>query len=298
MLLQASRGSDLQVSTLEDQARPWTYQWRSRAHMLWNEPTKSKVWRALGENWWMAYLDGKDHWKGKHGYDHVVDGAQDVGSFYENEEREYNATFTSNDWDVRWNATKLAQLNGRLRSKACTSPNCDDLFAGGYDPGQEYWKLHPAVPTPLPVGSSAMERKSKMDELLITYYHNLDTIISAEGGDLVSAFPQVLPIILEMYSQIALLHAFGDGNSRTRTAFLQTELVKHGGHPVMLQDNGWFVYYVGDMSDMLMEFLKGWCTWEIATITGSSPFVSASALTLEHYNRSYDTVSESCQMPI
>lgn len=314
VLLQSSRGADLAMSTSpsEDLAGPWAHQWRTDTKIFpgpslsegQTEPTKAEIWRGLGENWWMVFLDGKDHWKGKHGYDHQEDKDQDTGSFLENEERMYDATFTSSDWDVRWNATKLAKLNARLRSLECKSTDCGDLFISNYDVaagvGNRSSYLSAVVDRPLPLWSTGVERRSKMDQLLDSYYSHLDAVLMAEGGNRVAAFPHMVPYMLKMYSQLALLHPFGDGNSRTRTAFLQTELVMHGGHPIMLQENAWFVYWVGSMFNMQMEFLKGWCTWEIAKRTGSSPFLSevaSNATSLSQYNRSYNAASGACRLP-
>jgi len=255
------------------------------------EPTKSQVWNALGGNWWMAYLDGKDHWKGKHGYDHQRDKKHMVNNFYELEEREFKSSFTHDDWDIRWNTTNLAQLNSRLLPKRCATPSCEDLYIDDYDPAQ--YKLDSPVPTPLPFQSNSSMRIRKLDELLSAYYSELDASRVANSGT--SVLRKMFPLLLKTYAQMALIHPFADGNSRTRTTFLQTELVRIGGHPVMMYDNAWFVYWARSFDNLKNIVLQGWCNWEVAVATGSSPYVAPNNITFG--NRSYDADRGACLTP-
>jgi fido (protein-threonine AMPylation protein) len=68
----------------------------------------------------------------------------------------------------------------------------------------------------------------------------------------------LLPIAI-LYATMAEIHAFADGNSRTRNMVLQSELTRLGGHPLLLPDTGWGVYHMQNESVVESFILDGWC---------------------------------------
>jgi len=166
---------------------------------------------------------------------------------------------------------------------------------------------------------TALAKKSKLIHILAEYHDAIDAIrvpMSDRAGS--THIQQALPYIARLYHKLALLHPFGDANSRTRTMVLQTELVRQGGHPAVLWDNCWGIYAnvitnpaqdhelphdaYGPHSAVgvqLQEFvLDGWCGWEIAYNTKASPFlpfVHADGALLSTPHAKYNAVMDACK---
>jgi hypothetical protein len=83
----------------------------------------------------------------------------------------------------------------------------------------------------------------------------------------------LLPAAATLYAKLAELHPFVDGNSRTRNMVLQTQLARAGAHPVILYNNGWAIYHMNDLEELMQYLLGGYCAWEIVAKTGKSPYV-------------------------
>ena len=83
----------------------------------------------------------------------------------------------------------------------------------------------------------------------------------------------LLPAAATLYAKMAELHPFIDGNSRTRTMMLNIQLARAGAHPVVLYNNGWGVYHMNNLEDLMQYLLGGYCAWEYVVATGKSPYV-------------------------
>ena len=86
----------------------------------------------------------------------------------------------------------------------------------------------------------------------------------------------LLPAAATLYATMAELHPFIDGNSRTRTMVLNTQLARAGAHPVVLYNNGWGVYHMNNLEELEEYLLGGYCAWEYVLATGESPYVGHS----------------------
>lgn len=83
----------------------------------------------------------------------------------------------------------------------------------------------------------------------------------------------LLPAAATLYAKMAELHPFIDGNSRTRTMMLNIQLARAGAHPVVLYNNGWGVYHMNNLEDLMQYLLGGYCAWEYVVATGKSPYI-------------------------
>ena len=83
----------------------------------------------------------------------------------------------------------------------------------------------------------------------------------------------LLPAAATLYATMAELHPFIDGNSRTRTMVLNTQLTRMGAHPVVLYNNGWAPYHMNSLEELEEYLLGGYCAWEYVLATGKSPYV-------------------------
>jgi hypothetical protein len=230
------------------------------------------IWKALAKNHWMKFIDGRAHAGGPHVFDDAhssFPGRKSGKETFEKQDLMYQKFSRKDAWKSRWTVDKLAGLNAFYQGQKCHGP-CTEVFdrAGS--------KLH--------VGAS--EKKSRLTQILKEYYNAIDAIpapMSHRGGS--THIQHALPHIAVLYHKLALLHPFSNANSRTRTMVLQTELVRQGGHPVVLWDNYWGIYNacpgthldtygpVSTACEQLQVFvLDGWCGWETTYNTNASPF--------------------------
>ena len=106
-----------------------------------------------------------------------------------------------------------------------------------------------------------------------TYSSNARERLSLEQHHPRAALGCLLPAAATLYATMAELHPFIDGNSRTRTMVLNIQLARAGAHPVVLYNNGWGVYHMNDLEDLMQYLLGGYCAWEYVLATGKSPYV-------------------------
>jgi len=186
---------------------------------------------------------------------------------YENQKQVYERFATEDAWVPRWTVERLAVLNMNLNARIT---DCKGIF-----------DLH--------VTSSNITASAKREwlgRILAEYYDAIDAIrVPKSSGNHIY---RALPFIARLFHKLAILHPFCNGNSRTRTMVLQTELVRQGGHPTVLWDNYHGIYQIGcyngtplsmleNYAPMCMEaaqqfVLDGWCSWELAYNKGASPF--------------------------
>jgi len=80
-------------------------------------------WKSLGEQWWMPYVDGVAHYKGKNAFDGSnLTNFNSAGSdFLKPIQEEYERWLRPEAWGSRWDVSALEQLNTRLRgcTKSC-----------------------------------------------------------------------------------------------------------------------------------------------------------------------------------
>jgi len=230
------------------------------------------IWKALAKNHWMKFIDGRAHAGGPHVFDDSISshpGRTSGKKTFEKQDRMYDEFSKKEAWESRWTVDKLAALNVFYRDIDCRGP-CTEMF------DQANSKLN----------LNASAKKSRLTQILEEYHSAIDAIqapMSDRGGG--THIQHALPYIAVLYHKLALLHPFGDGNSRTRTMVLQTELVRQGGHPAVLWDNYWGIYKacpgtkldtygpVSTACEQLQVFLlDGWCGWETTYNTNASPF--------------------------
>jgi hypothetical protein len=239
-----------------------------------------QIWKALGENSWMQYIDGRAHAGGPRVFD-MAKPASHANRAVGSESSQHQATVRDefseeHSWESRWSVEKLATLNSVILGVQCVQPPCIDMVD---DSGQS-------------TNIDASAKLAWLTKILKQYYSAIDAIpVESSDMDGGSHISQALIHIAVLYHKLALLHPFCDGNSRTRLMVLQTELVRQGGHPTVLWDNYWGIYnmphsprFDADPNKMdkynlsavraqLKEYvLDGWCGWEIVYNTGASPF--------------------------
>jgi len=185
-----------------------------------------------------------------------------------------------------WDARRLAAENARMRGNT----GDDELYLSYFIPrdpatysdSQNNFLEHPTpcLPEETTAGQTPHEslgargKEERLQRLLTTYYDDLE-----RGHMGAMAFESVPPGVPrgfarlgELYASLAELHPFVEANSRTRLLVLQTELVRLGGHPLMLEELGWGLYYYNTPAALQARLLTGWCAWEAARANGTSPY--------------------------
>lgn len=282
-----SAAEDHSVASLDISATSWSggaKGWLARFPKLQgtvqdasDEKRFAQIWMALGDNRWMEFIDGRAHAGGPHAWDAAKakhEGRTSGNKTYQNQNKEYDRFSTEDAWMSRWTMDRLAVLNSFFRDLSCENPaTCSEMF----DPWSTY--------TPI----DASEKREWLGRILAEYYDAIDAIRVPKTG--VNHIHHALPFIARLFHKLALLHPFQNGNSRTRMMVLQTEMVRQGGHPIVLWDNYWGIYNAGGVekdeyvpisvlenyTPMFMEaaqefVLDGWCGWEVAYNKGASPF--------------------------
>ena len=88
-----------------------------------------------------------------------------------------------------------------------------------------------------------------------------------------NALGATLRPLATLYALLAEIHAFRDGNSRTRVLLLQAELTRLGGHPVLLPEFWRSVYDQNGIGELELMLLQGWCAYEHSLRNhGQSPY--------------------------
>lgn len=277
-------------------AEPWSGGmggWLSRFPQLQISANRSaqlesfvQIWTALGDNWFMEFIDGRAHAGGPHVFDHTSNermndnpGGWASGDLtYQNQEKKYIEFSMENawGWESRWSIDKLASVNAFHRVVNCSLPSCLDMFDYmNQGPRETGWRFDGDFDTMDRTKPRwSWDKIAVLKEILTEYYDGVDSIQEtlSDGKD-GTRIHKALPFIAKLYYRLAVLHPFYDGNSRTRNLVLQTELVRQGGHPTVLWDNYWGVVGAKSWNEVYEYVLDGWCSWEIAYKTGDSPFL-------------------------
>ena len=241
--------------------------WQSRFPELatgGNAPSnkdKVRVWTALGDEWWMEWIDGKNHSGGKHMFDHTAESkshynipsplrVQSVdGEFHQHISAEYKRWSDTAVWGKRWTANSVALLNYRLRGFNCTdadlhlpyNPNdirsCASKLYSSYYPrnetkGESYYQQTRNDFNSSFAPESIVKKKRLLETTFSEYYTAIDTMPPSTTSS--TRVRHGFPHLAKLFTTLSSLHPFIDANSRTRLFVLQTELVQLGGHPAMM----------------------------------------------------------------
>jgi len=268
--------------------------WQSRFPELatgGNAPSnkdKVRAWTALGDEWWMEWIDGKNHSGGKHVFDHTTESesySMPDGEFLQHISVEYKRWSDTAVWGKRWTADSVALLNYRLRGSNCTDPDlhlpynpngtrsCASKLYSSYYPrrnGDYYQQTRNDFRSSF-APESIVEKKRLLEATFSEYYTAIDTMPPSTASS--TRVRHGFPHLAKLFTTLSELHPFIDANSRTRLFVLQTELVQLGGHPAMmtsLKDAYWCAGNVNGVADLL---LAGWCDWEVVARSHKSPFL-------------------------
>ena len=121
------------------------------------------------------------------------------------------------------------------------------------------------------------EKEEFLDGAFKEYYAVVESLSEGIRLDAASkprkALGATLRPLATIYALLAEIHAFRDGNSRTRVMFLQAELTRLGGHPVLLPEFWRSVYDQNGIEDLELVLLQGWCAYEHSLQNnGQSPY--------------------------
>lgn len=261
------------------------FEWRTRLPEL-EDANATQVWNHLGEQWWMQFIDGQFHKDGPHALDHTKNtgGRGADGEFYQHSKDLYERFSVPSQWEALLTADNIAQVNAEHRAVSCKNASCDELYR---QYNQEKCINHLRVLD----NCSVQLARSYMQGLLNDYYK---ATLTLQGLDRHTRLQKGLPELAKLFGKIAEFHPFMDANSRTRLLILQIELVRLGGHPVVLWGFREEVYHDecinglecgARMQDLILE---GWCAWESLATSGKSPFQAG------QYKTCYDTSAKSC----
>jgi hypothetical protein len=260
-----------------------------------------RIWNHLGDNMWMETVDGKFHVNGTHAIDGFR-GDQEGGTFSGESSLQYKRLLNETEWDIWWTADRMAQANAGFEGTTCQSTSCDEMYMYAWIPG---WRPPQKVDHLVDNLSDRKEEVQRMRsdlDLLLSDYYQLVSSLQDVNRSLRLQF--ALPILSHFYLKLAYTHPFTDANTRSRVLFLNTELVRLGGHPVIFWDfresqdlcETWWSHQasfydscafnaVGSMESLIKE---GWCAWEAAALTGISPYQSGERIPV------FDEVTGTC----
>jgi len=265
----------------------------------------SKSWTGLGDkNWWMPFIDGWAHKCGASAFDHAEDitwggGDGDLSGHL----KSLYTKFSDADvmYKVRLNHSSVGSMNLELQGVSESSAhlgykhnNIMWLHGGVYtdwqprkdDPPGDMMGYRGAVNVPDKKEMYAHMEKihdwSDVSKLLVQdpldeFYKAISkgdcgVSHSDENPHPRAALGCLLPAAATLYATLAELHPFADGNSRTRTMVLQTQLTRAGAHPVVLYNNGWAAYHMNNLEELEEYLLGGYCAWEYVAATGKLPY--------------------------
>ena len=275
-------------------------------------------WTALGNNTWMTYTDGKVHYEGSSTFDFSGDSTHLQDGNASGHLHDVFTHFHSPDawFGLRWTARKLADFNAQLRGvNTCRHlHHCPELFFAHYLARVPFTELthHERHETPhhascLPPTSPTFDSLNKtmatvgmndskaadLDKLFDSYYADLDSgnvgLLDPSLGRMPAGMPEAFPRLSLLYSSLMDLHPFREANSRSRLLVLQTELVRLGGHMLMLEELGWGQYYFNTKASLQANLLTGWCAYEYVAASGTSPYP-------EGYNIDFHDSASCCRL--
>jgi len=269
----------------------------------------AQVWAGLGSNWWLSFIDGKAHAYGPHvwdapftDYESWSEGVQSGTGTFEYIQKEVDRFNVASAWDEPWTPASLAALNARFQELSCTTADCLDMYYGWLPRDQHTWKVDNINHTMSPFtcnecpGQCTKQRKEKALGRILRQYHDSVSSLKRAGSDNGGSqhLIESLPHLALLYAKLADLHPFNDGNSRVRMLLLQTELVRLGGHPLVMWDVYWAVYWARSLEDVVNMMLNGWCSWEVALRTKRSPFMLTDSANVSTAMADYDADSGGC----
>eukprot|EP00930_Biecheleria_cincta_P030362 TRINITY_DN2102_c0_g1_i1.p1 TRINITY_DN2102_c0_g1~~TRINITY_DN2102_c0_g1_i1.p1 ORF type:complete len:379 (-),score=59.98 TRINITY_DN2102_c0_g1_i1:374-1510(-) len=289
-LVSSAANSD---NTSQNDSTSW-YAWERRFPEL-AKMTKAERWLALEANWWYVFIDGKAHAKGLHAFDKPVVSSFDSGTQTSEHMKQMYERFKKPEaWGWRWTVEKVEALNSFYQGKNCEIEPCGGpkiytTWVPRYGMGKDMTVRKEVLETdqnqtltnifPFPVPNCSEfwlptqeQKRTALASLLEDYYTALDV---ASGQDCHTVLQSGLRYVAKLFYRLADLHPFADGNSRTRNFLLQTMLVELGGHPTVMWDDYWEIYFQPSLEKIEEKILHGWCAWEMAYQTGTSPFVVA-----------------------
>ena len=249
---------------------------------------------ALGDNWWMAYMDGWAHPWGEYAFEGSnVSRMNGVDGLFTAHLHTVHDSLVGKI-GRQWNAPLLANVNQQLQGLSPCSWGGDKKCLHAYTnwvprPNTDSLKSQPHVGPDFGVsrGGWFANHSDKADALesALSHYYTADAVVQQASmqpfglwtADQTPSKPRqqlgaALPLLAEFFSTMAELHPFNDSNSRTRVVFLQTELCRLGAHPVMLPSMGWYIYSIPTMDQLELFLLGSYCAWEYALYHGVSPY--------------------------
>jgi len=285
------------------------YDWQARLPEL-SGMSKTDIWTVLGDNWWVMFIDGKGHAKGKHVFDKTSDsiGLQSGSKTSEKMYMAYESFKKPDAWGQRWTVEKLEALNMLFQGgefggyfenyvpRFYYCDRCGDIpptsityyCEQGLGTSTEHrCKGTSRVPAkelhededhnmssflPLPCEAPCTDKRTALAALLDEYHNDIDALVASSTTSAESLISGVRRLA-KLYYNLADLHPFRDGNSRVRHFVMQTQLVELGGHPSSMWDMYWQVYFEPDLDAVTAMLLQGWCAWEMTHRSGHSPFV-------------------------
>lgn len=243
----------------------------------------------------MAFIDGWSHGCGAEAFDGAasIKWAGGDGKLSAHLESLYDQ-FSDKDavYGERLNSKRVEAMNLKLQGVGPNSYVRDDLYTDWQprvdEPIQDMMGYTGAVTVldKKKLFAEVNQKDDKGDLPRLLVQDPLDEFYKAvmEAGCGISSKDQdnphpraalgcLLPAAAILYAKLAELHPFIDGNSRTRTMILQTQLVRAGAHPVVLYNNGWAAYHMNSVEELEEYLLGGYCAWEYVAATGKSPYI-------------------------
>jgi hypothetical protein len=310
------------VSVPEGNARAEWFAWDGRIPMVFasdvskavNNSDFVNVWTYLGDKWWTEFIDGQFHKDGPHALDYTPESMKwgMDGDFSGHAGNEFDRFSVPHSWDTLWTADEFGQANARYRGTECVDPQCLEMYSS------DTWTLLQRLERgwgALSQDDYAQITHDQLDSLFADYYKKVSPLQWEERHIRIQ---RGFIHLVNLFVDLARLHPFADANSRTRLLAFQTEVVRLGGHPVVLWDLRDDVYAICTRSfgdggkkngeslvgkvfkayDALcgeaerLQFqnllLDGWCAWEVVATTGESPFRDGT------HPRFYDESAASC----
>jgi hypothetical protein len=258
-----------------------------------------RIWDHLGHKLWFEVIDGRFHQKGPGTIDGSSKNARSGqdGQFSEHSLEQYAHFSNESAWASLWTADLFAQLNAGFRGESCDGAGCSNLYL------YQSWNSFLVKTDP----------RKELDSIFEEYYRHVLPLKNVERK---LRLQQVLPHLAKLNLQLAQAHPFEDANARLRVLLTNFELVRNGGHPIVLWDfrysqnlcGAWWRWgcetlerscsgncsleHTDNVADALARMqhsiLDGWCAWEVVAATGASPYQAGEKLP------TFDSATRSC----
>ena len=246
---------------------------------------QANVWTSLGQDWWLPFIDGWAHRWGLQVFDGTVESKENAqdGKVSVKLRKAVDVFDAPGSW-VRWEPQRVVHINALLRGKPKTWEAGTRSWAKDASHAWVFSNFHPRVAHALDWKKGAVHIHkgwdSDVDKMLghafDVYERDVGHVLVAHWVHPRKALTPVLKPLARLFSTLAEMHPFADANSRTRTMVLHKCMVRAGGHPFLLADNGWWIYDVNSIQEIIPFFLEGWCAYEYYLAHGVSPFVALS----------------------